>query len=216
MFEGVIDRWFAKGRYGFINYRNSGADCRIFFPASSIRKDYLGRVGHSTFEGALVRFKIDPTIYKGHPTDTAIDVHAVFEDTLATSVREHREVSQVVKINGGGCSAWLCREDGSHLFFHKNSVLPEFLDRLAELRVNDYVYHGVECNETGSWAATCGELFSREENEKLRRGEFLTDPESEHRVEVKANTMPDTKPGTVLSPSTRSLSLAEIIRRRKT
>jgi hypothetical protein len=202
-FEGVVDKWIGDGRYGFIAYRSSGAQRRVFLPASSIRKDALGRTGHSSFEGALVRFKIEPTVYKDQARDIAVDVHAVFEDALTTSVSEYREVSQVAKINGGRCSAWLCREDGSNVFFHKNSVLPEYIDRFAELRINDFVYHGVECNSAGAWAACSAELFSREENEKLKRGEPLTDPEPEVEVPV--------EPDSLLAPATRNKPLIQLI-----
>ena len=212
-FEGVVDRWFANSRFGFIAYRNSGADCRIFFPAANIRQDYLGRVGHSTFDGALVRFRIEKTNYKGEEKTVAVDVRAVFEEPHTTSITEHREISQVAKLHAGRCSAWLCREDGSHIFIHKNGVEPDFLDRFAELRVGDFVFHGVERNSanTGAWAACNAELFSREENEKLKRGEPLTDPEPE----VEVSLEPDTEPDSVLAPAIRKLPLLEIIRRRK-
>jgi hypothetical protein len=197
-FEGVVQKWIKEGRYGFIQYSNSGVDRRIFFPAANIRQDYLGRVGHSSFEGALVRFRIEKTNYKGEDKIVASDVHAVFEEPLTTSIDGHREVSRVAEIHGGRCSAWLCREDGSHIFFHKNCMQPEFLDRLPELGVGDYVYHGVECNSAGAWAACNAELFSREENEKLKRGEPLSDPESEVEVPLESETEFDT----VLSPVT--------------
>jgi hypothetical protein len=212
-FEGVVDRWFANSRFGFIEYRNSGVDCRIFFPAANIRNDYLGRVGHSTFDGALVRFRIEKTTYKGEEKTVAVDVRAVFEEPHTTSITEHREVSQVAKLQAGRCSAWLCREDGSHIFIHKNCVEPEFVDRFSELRTGDYVYHGVERNSacTGAWAACNAELFSRAENEKLRRGEPLTDPEPEVEVPVE----PDTEPDSVLAPATRNVPLIQLILERR-
>jgi hypothetical protein len=213
-FEGVVDRWIGGGRYGFIAYRSSGAERGVFLPASSIRKDALGRTGHSSFEGALVRFKIEPTVYKGHARDIAVDVHAVFEDALTSSVREHREVSQVVKLNSGGCSAWLCRQDGSNVFIHKNGVEPEFLDRFPELQVGDFIFHGVECNSAGAWAACNAELFSREENEKLKRGEPLTDSEVEAEPEPEP-IEPEPEAETVLAPSTRNVPLIKLILERR-
>jgi hypothetical protein len=207
-FEGVVDRWIEDGRYGFITYRNSGAESRVFFPAANIRKDVLGRTGHSSFEGALVRFSVEASTYEGKEQQSiACDIHAVFEEPLTTSINEHREVSQVVKIHPGKCSAWLRREDGSHIFFHRNCVTPEFLDRFAELRVDDYVYHGVECNESGSWAAAHSELFSREENQRLQRGESLTDPEPS----IEPAVVPEPEFETVLAPATRSKPLIQLI-----
>jgi hypothetical protein len=110
-------------------------------------------------------------------------------------------------MSSGRQSAWLEREDGSQIFFHKNSVLPEYLDRFVELRVNDFVYHGVECNELGSWAAANVELFSCEENQKLQRGESLNGPESA--VETEERFEPELE--TVLAPATRNRPLIELI-----
>jgi hypothetical protein len=137
----------------------------------------------------------------------------VFEDEKPpTSVEDHREVSRVARINSGGQSAWLEREYGSQIFFHKNSVLPEYLDRFDELRVNDFVYHGVECNESGSWAAENAELFSCEENQKLQRGESLSGREASEPVVI-----PELELETVLAPATRNKPLIQLIleKRRK-
>jgi hypothetical protein len=69
--------------------------------------------------------------------------------------------------------------------------------------VGDFIFHGVECNSAGAWAACNAELFSREENEKLKRGEPLTDPEPEVEVPV--------EPDSLLAPATRNKPLIQLI-----
>jgi len=144
----------------------------VFFPANSIRLDGMGCRGHSTFEGALVRFKIDHVVHKGQHRVIAVDVHPVFREEEATvSLEDHCEVSQVTRINSGRCSLWMRREDGSEIFLHKDKVLPEHLQRFREIQIGDFIYHGIDNRvDRDRWAATRAEIFSREEQTRLQQG----------------------------------------------
>jgi hypothetical protein len=129
----------------------------------------------------------------------------VFQEEETTSLADHRETSQVTKINTGHCSVWLRREEGSNIFLHKENIAAGHLERFLELRIDDWVYHGVD-SRAGKWGATNAECFSREENEKLRRGESLdTEPEPQ--------PLPD--PDTVLATSTRSTPILQLILERR-
>jgi hypothetical protein len=210
-FEGVVDTWIGDGRnFGFITYLSSGREQRIFFPGKSIRLDAIGCRNHRTFKGALVRFTIDEVFHKGQSRVIATDVHPVFQDQIATSINEHREVSEVVRINSGRQSVWLRREDGSEIFFHKEQVVPEHFNRFENLRIADYVYHGVHNSGENKWRATFAEIFSREEQEKLQRGESLeTEP-----ALVAVSTEPEPVPE-VLAPANRSKTFSQLALERK-
>jgi cold shock CspA family protein len=201
--EGIVDTWISDGKnYGFIVYQDSGREKRVFFHSRSIRLDALGRRGQATVEGALVRFRIDSVLHKGAQRVVATDVNPIFAEDLPVSLDDHREVSQITRINSSKNSAWLSRSDGSEIFLHREQVLPEYFDLFQSLQVNDFVYHGVRENEPGKWGATAVELFSADEQEKLQRGESL---ESELAPIVATN------PESVLDPSTRGKTLFDLI-----
>jgi hypothetical protein len=177
-FEGVVDAWIGDGKnYGFVRYtQDSGRENRVFFPASSIRSDAIGRRGHSAFSGALVRFRIEGTIHKGQSKTIAVDVHPVFPEEVTVNLADHREVSQVTRVSSGRHSLWLCREDGSDIFLHEDNVLPEHLERFQQIQTNDFVYHGID-SRAGKWGATCAEIFSRHEQTRLQQGLPAQEPE---------------------------------------
>jgi hypothetical protein len=190
-FEGVVDTWIADGKnYGFISYNASGRERRVFFPGVSIRLDSLGRRS----QGALIRFRIADTV-----------VHPVFQEEQSINLDGYREVSQVVRLHSDLKSGWLRREDGSEIFFHRQEVVPDHLDRFESIRVSDRVYHGVCDIGQTKWRATFVEIFSREEQEKLQRGESL---ESEPEPEPEPEPVPV---DTVLAPSKRGKTIAELI-----
>ena len=62
------------------------------------------------------------------------------------------------------------RDDGDVLFFHKNSVVDRFKHHLVNLKVGDYVYHGLGKRDDGRWHAVAIELFSETEQARLQQG----------------------------------------------
>ena len=220
-FEGVVDTWVdGEGKwYGFIAYQVSGREQRIFFPAGSIRLDGMGRRGHSTYENALVRFKIEQVVHKGQPRVIAVDVHPVFceQEEATVSLEDHREVSQVQRINPPGFSVWMRREDGSEMFLHKDKVVPEHLDRFMEIQVGDFVYHGIAMNEkVDRWGATCAEIFSREEQTRLQQG-LPAQPEPEPEPEpVLVAATPESEPvPEILAPNNKNKTLLQLVEMEK-
>lgn len=213
-FEGIVDKFCADGRnFGFITYRHSGRECRVFFHNGSIRPDNIGRTGQAWTEQTLVRFKLEHAIRRGESRLTATDVHPVFAEEPIKCPEAHREVSQVIKFSSSRNSVWLQRQSGEQLFLRLKHVVPQFVPRFQEeLRVGDWVFHGVVENverDPTVWEATEAEIFSREENE------LRNDPPS---VEVEVETEPQVEPEVeleIFKPHLAKLSLLEIIKRQR-
>lgn len=209
-FEGVVDKWC--GGFGFITYRSSGRDCRVFFHNGSIRPDEIGRTSPCWIEQTMVRFKIAQVVHRGKDRTVAVDVHPVFADEPLDCPRAHREVSSVVQISSSRNSLWLQRESGEQIYLRVKHVVPQHVHRFQELREGDIVFHGVVENAERDpvvWEATEAEIFSREENDRLRRGESLDPPPEEAEPEVEP--VPE-----VLSPENKSKTIVQLIAERRT
>ncbi len=209
--EGVVDKWC--GGFGFITYRHSGRDCRVFFHNGSIRPDEIGRTSQCWIEQTLVRFKVTQVVHRGKDRTVAVDVHPIFADEPLDCPGAHREVSSVVQISSSRNSMWLMRESGEQIYLRVKHVLPQYIHRFqGELREGDFVFHGVVENPERDpivWEATEAEIFSREENDRLRRGELLTDPpppESEPQAEIEAEPLPE-----ILNTANRSKTFLQLI-----
>jgi hypothetical protein len=136
----------------------------------------------------------------------AEDIRPVFEGEpgdLAT----YWEVGQLIRtFNEEHRFAFAVRPDGDQIYVGEKSIKTEFEDRIPECtREGDFVAYQIEVHKKNEsfYRAANTELFTREENERLRRGLPLV----EEPVPV--------APSSVLVPETRGLTIAEIIRRNK-
>jgi hypothetical protein len=210
-FEGEVDKWL--GKFGFINYEDSGTRKRIYFSSHDARPDWRGSRGW-VLAGIPVTF----VRTKRHDaksdelSDCATDVAAAFLMSEPQDLGQYRETSIVYKREYA--FVFLQRECGDVTFLHRNGVLPQYQFRFDLLKPGVPVFHGMGYNEEKQqWHACAAELYSAEEIE-----EFLN-PRPVEPEAIMPEPEPEPEPGpelaTVLAPSTRSLPLIEIVRRRK-
>jgi hypothetical protein len=190
---------FRRG-YEFIACRNSGhSSSRIFFHFRGIRPDSIGRISDCWHVGAQVRFRL--AMRNGQTT--AADVHPIWREAPVVCVEAHREVSRVESLIPQKRMAFLIREEGSSTALHIKNVSPQYEHRFDELRLGDFVFHGVS-ERNDLWDAVNAELYSREENDALRRGEELLVEEPVQEIQSE-----------LLSPENKNRTLIEIIQEKK-
>jgi hypothetical protein len=158
-------------------------------------------------EGIPVTFTIVREASRRDPLALkATDIQSVFAGESG-DLSTYWEVGQVVKTFGERQFAFVKRPDEDQIYVGLKSIKPEFADRIPELRECDFAVYQVEQKAPGYWRATNTELFSREENNRLRRGLTLVEETTPVRV-------PEPEPVSVLAPEMKRSTIAEVIKRR--
>jgi hypothetical protein len=168
VYEGEVARWFERGNangYGFLECEAGSRTDRVYFDASSIVADNIGRRGNCKIQGALVRFQLGRHLHRGQPAAKAIDVRSIFKTDIPEP-ETHREVSVVDHILKGTrepiAAVFLKRECGDKLYLSCDGVVREFRDRWKTLQVASRVYHGVAAptERQKTWQAVAAEIFA--------------------------------------------------------
>jgi hypothetical protein len=217
-FEGLVD-WF-RPNLGWIEYEESGRHQRIFFCDGTIRADEIGRTSQCWISGTPVRFRIQKDKSRGRVD--AVDVHPIFCEPFVGDPKEHREISVVdrfIETNVDRLAGFLRRESGEDLYFGWKNIDPAFRNRRNILRQGDPVWHGIRIHTNGKFEASHIGIYSRDEIDRMAQGlqpyELDSDPEPIEPQPVPATAASEATPDSVLAPSTCSLPLIEIIKRRK-
>jgi cold shock CspA family protein len=181
-FEGEIGVFYPDKGWGFLTLDGGSG---LFYHERDVRGDWRGSVARAKIPGTPVTFikKLrNSTKYPGQTLGAADDVAPVFDEPATEDLANLREVSKVHKWNGK--FGELIRECGSVLFFHATSVVQS--ERLADLQIGDFVFHGISQREDGRWRASDIELYSRVEQQRLQQGlpayevaESVVEPASE-------------------------------------
>lgn len=201
-FEGLVERWFDRGNNGF-GFLDSG----LFFSERDVVGSWCGSVAWAKIPGTPVTFSKRVSQSKKFPGQTPIvayNVTAGFPEEPSESLETYREVSRVREWNGR--FGTLVRECGNELFFHRDSITNE--NRIAQIQIGHFVYHGVNIRENGKWRAEPIELYNPEEQSRLQLG--LPAYES-----TPITDEPVVETSLVLTPEFRSKSFLEIIKERK-
>jgi hypothetical protein len=206
-FEGEVQKWL--GKFGFINYEDSGIRKRIYFSSHTTRPDWRGSRAwvSAGIPVTFVRTKRhdDKT---GEFCDCATDVAAAFPMSEPQDLSQYRETSVVYKKEFA--FVFLQRECGDVTFLHRTDVLPQYEFRWDLLKPGVPVFHGVRFHEEKKlWKACDAELYSEEELYEF----FNPSP-----VEPEASILqPELEPEleTVLAPATRSVPLLQLILERR-
>jgi hypothetical protein len=85
---------------------------------------------------------------------------------------------------------------------------------MVNLRVGDYVYHGVGKRDDSRWHAVAIELFSAEEQERLQRGLPAQEPEPEPQP-APLVAAPELTQVSVLTPDKCNKTLLQLILERR-
>ncbi len=214
-FNGEIAVFYPDKGWGFLEVdpnvaRKSGGGGGLFYHERDVRGDWRGSAAWAKIPGTPVTFikKLrNSTKYPGQTLAAADDVAPVFDEPATEYLANLREVSKVHKWNGR--FGELIRECGSVLFLHATSVIQS--ERLADLQIGDFVFHGISQREDGRWRATEIELYSRAEQQRLQQGlpayEVEPEPELEPAVVDAVSEL--------LTPTNRNKTLLELIRERR-
>jgi hypothetical protein len=208
-FEGEIGVFYPDKSWGFLSADGGGS--RLFYHERDVRGDWRGSVAWAKIPGTPVNFTKKTTSSRKYPGQTlvaAADVASVFvDDSAAEVLTVYREVSRVHKWNGR--FGELIRECGSILFCHATSVVQS--ERLADLQIGDYVFHGISQREDGRWRAGDIELYSREEQQRLQEGLPAYEVELET---IKAASVVEPA-SELLTPANRKKTLLELIQEKR-
>jgi cold shock CspA family protein len=166
------------------------------------------------------------TTLNSHGNLFAKDIITI-DNSVANDEPEYGETSFIEAWEPARGFGFVQRPSGESLFFHVTDIRPDFRDRVAEIKVGNYIYHGVRIDPAGRNRAANIELFSAQEQEDLQAGMYANGavphdqdervPRSNPEIPVfvpapKATEKPTILP-TILGPKTRSLSLIELIKR---
>jgi hypothetical protein len=209
-FEGFVAVFYPEKFQGFITTDAPGTSnsSGIYFRARDVRPDWKGSTAHAWIPGTPVSYiRVSQPSRKYKTWTVADDVCPLFTEEPSEDLETYGETSCVRTWNG--CFGELLREDGDVLFFHKASVIDRFKDRLINLNVGDWVYHGVAKRDDGRWHAVAIELFSEAEQARLQQGLPAQEPEQEFEP-----TVVD-PPSELLRPENCRRTLLELIQQRR-
>jgi cold shock CspA family protein len=197
--QGVIFQWNEQRCFGFI--RNEQGR-NVFFRVDGIKPDWKQSRAWAFYNGPGLPVNFDILFVNGKG-ERARNVEPIFplEEPAPAGLEGLREVSVVKKLFRD--YGFVERPCGDGLFFHKDDVIPEFAERWKYLREGVPLYHGVAIRE-GRPQATCIELYSPEE--------LVAPAEPEPKPEVLVSVPAQSE---LLSPKFKSLSLLEIMEKRK-
>jgi cold shock CspA family protein len=199
--QGIVRSFNLEKNYGFIEHGGQGRDTRRFFyHGRNISPDGKGSKAHAFAVNTIVTFREARDETSGR--ERAVDVQGEWLDD-DVDLDTYREISQFRSWASG--HGFIQRPCGTQIHVSKAFVLSQYHDRLSEIHAFDYVYHGVGFDEEGRWCATQVELYSREDQEKLLRGEALEPVEEATAVTATANGL--------LSPENRKKTLRDLIRK---
>jgi hypothetical protein len=201
-FDGEITVYYPDDHWGFL--RTQSGD-RLFFHERDVRGDWRGSTAWVRIQGTPVTFTVKHKAskkYSGQIFAAADDVAPVFQDPPTESLETYREVSRVREWNG--CFGNLTRECGSVLFFHRSALIQ---GRPSDVKVGDFLYHGVRQREDGRFGATAIQLYSHVEQDRLQRGlpAYEVEPEEE----------PESAVSELLTPANRNKTIHELIEEKR-
>jgi hypothetical protein len=215
-FEGFVAVFYPEKASGFLTPDAPGTGCSpgIYFKASDVRADWKGSTTHAWIPGTPVSYiRVNqPSRKYGGSWVVADDVCPLFTEEPSESLETYGETSRVLTWNR--CFGELLRDDGDHIFFHKNSVADQFKHHLVNLKVGDYLYHSVGKREDGRWHAVAIELFSDEEQDRLQQGLPAQEPELEPEP-APLVAAPELTQDSVLTPATKNVPLLRLILERR-
>jgi cold shock CspA family protein len=175
MMDGIVESWNGgecrRGAgYGFIAYKKEdGSRGRVFYHVRHIIPDALGRIRDAQIVGVPVHFDLVPQADGRNVGKLmAIDVVPVFREPFVGNIEDHFEISRVHRWIIQGRNGWLKRADQEDLFFRVERVAEESRDLIPNLKLNDFLYHGVRQRPSLEYEADPILLYSPEEQAELQ------------------------------------------------
>jgi hypothetical protein len=218
--SGVVRMKLPDDKHCVIDYEDSGRSYSAFCIPRYCIADEIGQVQDIFVNGQVVSFDLKMRSHRGKLQQIADNVIPFFREQFIGDINAYGEASTLDRWIIEARNGFLRRANGFDVIYFESEPRNSYhRENMARLQIGDYVYHGVaprltNDQERDKFIATNLVFYSDAEQERFKRGDFRTDAELESIVES-ASVPAQTFEFELLSPKLKSLSLLEIMEKRK-